>query len=222
MNFFFIICSLLKSRNIKIILGKRKKKIFKNKKMDETSAIFKSIMNNNNIPILDIGRRKGATDYIDFINYQEVNQPVMKGTDIYGRDFIVLKFVIDNICGMQTFFQRYSDSYNLWMGCGPGDEILMNTIGGIKQIQAELIRNIINNGISIITEEHQPNHLYEFKGKKVILYDKKKWNAAIIIQKAFKLCRYNPNYEMCHKIQIKYHQTIIKERNRNTYINSVN
>ena len=180
--------------------------------MDETSAIFKSIMNNTNIPILDIGRRKGATDYIDFINYQEVDEPVMRGTDIYGRDFIVLKFVIDNICGMQTFFQRYSDSYNLWMGCGPGYETLINTIGGVKQNQVELIRDIINNGSSIITEEHQPNHLYEFKGKKVILCDKNKLNAAIKIQKAFKLCRYNPNYEMCHKIQTKYHQDIINER----------
>lgn len=180
--------------------------------MDEKSAIFKSIMNNTNIPILDIGRRKGATDYIDFINYHEVNEPVMKGTDIYGRDFIVLKFVIDNICGMQTFFQRYSDSYNLWMGCGPSDKILMNTIGGVKQIQAQLIRDIINNGSSIITEEHQPNHLHEFTGKKVILCDKNKLNATIKIQKAFKLCRYNPNYKMCHKIQIKYHQDIINER----------
>ena len=51
-----------------------------------------------------------------------------------------------------------------------------------------------------------------FKGKKVILCDKNKLNAAIKIQKAFKLCRYNPNYEMCHKIQTKYHQDIINER----------
>ena len=106
--------------------------------MDKVGKIFKSIINNPNIPILDIGVRKGATDYIDFINYHEVNEPVMKGTDIYGRDFIVLKFVIDNIFGMQTFFQRYSDSYNLWMGCGKSNETLIYTIGGIKQIQAEL------------------------------------------------------------------------------------
>jgi hypothetical protein len=189
--------------------------------MDKTSAIFKSIMNNPSISVLDICARKGATDYIDFITYDEVDESVMKGTDIYGRDFIVLKFVIDNIFGMQTFFQRYSDSYNLWMGCGHGNKTLINTIGGIKQIQAELIRDIINNGNSIIIEEHQPNHEYEFKEKNVILYDKKIWNAAIIIQKAFKLCRYNPNYEMCNKIQSKYYKDIIEERNRNTYINSV-
>ena len=171
--------------------------------MEEVGKIFKSICNNPNIPILDIGRRKGATDYIDFINYHEVNEPVMKGTDIYNRDFIVLKFAIDNICGIQTFFQRYSDSYNLWVGCGPIDKTLINTIGSIKQIQAELIRDIINNGNSLITEEHQPNHLYEFIGKKVILCDKKKYNAVNIIQKAFKLCRYNPKYKMCRDILIK-------------------
>tara|TARA_Y100000389_G_C17450992_1_gene514793 strand:- start:338 stop:766 length:429 start_codon:yes stop_codon:yes gene_type:complete len=142
--------------------------------MDKVGKIFKSIINNPNIPILDIGSRKGATDYIDFINYHEVNEPVMKGTDIYGRDFIVLKFVIDNIYGMQTFFQRYSDSYNLWMGCGKSNETLIYTIGGIKQIQAELIRDIINNRSSIVIEEHQPNYLYDFKGKNVMLYDEKK------------------------------------------------
>ena len=56
--------------------------------------IFQLILNKPDIPILNIGGRTGGTDYIDFIKYDEVVEPVMKGTDFYKRPFIVLKFVI--------------------------------------------------------------------------------------------------------------------------------
>ena len=178
--------------------------------MSQINEIFKSIMDNPNIPVLNIGTRTGVTGYIDFITYDEVVEPVMKGTDIHGRNFIVLKFVINNIFGMQTFFKRYygdGPGPSLWMGCGMVN--LIETCGGIKQIQAELIRDIINEKKTIVTNEHRPNYAKEFEGQNVMLYDKKKWDAANVIQKAFKFYRYNPAYKMCHKIQIDMFNKII-------------
>ena len=42
-----------------------------------------------------------------------------------------------------------------------------------------------------------------------MLYDKKKWDAANVIQKAFKFYRYNSAYKMCHRIQIDMFNKII-------------
>jgi hypothetical protein len=65
------------------------------------------------LPVLDIGNKMGFTDYIDFIRAVDMNHPIMKGTDIYGRKFIAIKVRTHNtktnefkeIVG--TFFQRY-------------------------------------------------------------------------------------------------------------------
>ena len=63
-----------------------------------------------NIPILNLGRRCGHTEYIDFIRWKEVTSPIMTGYDLFGRKFVVIKFIIEEsqIPIMQTFFQRYS------------------------------------------------------------------------------------------------------------------
>ena len=52
-------------------------------------------------PILDIGLRRGQTGYIDI---KEVTSPIMRGTDNWGRKFIVLKLSIDGKLVLQTFF----------------------------------------------------------------------------------------------------------------------
>ena len=49
------------------------------------------LYNLEGIPIQDIGRREGSTGYIDFLKWEEVTEPVMKGMDLFGRRFVVIK-----------------------------------------------------------------------------------------------------------------------------------
>ena len=39
----------------------------------------------NNFPVLNVGKRIGPTDYIDFITKEEVTHPVMVGRDFFRR-----------------------------------------------------------------------------------------------------------------------------------------
>ena len=74
------------------------------------------------IPMLDLSNKMGYTDYIDFIRAEDMNNPIMKGTDIYGRHFLAVKVKTRNtqtnefkeIVG--TFFQRYSDTNDYAFG----------------------------------------------------------------------------------------------------------
>ena len=50
-----------------------------------------------NCPILDLGNRVGWTQYIDFITWDEVNYPIMKGRDKFNRYFIVIKMIVITI-----------------------------------------------------------------------------------------------------------------------------
>ena len=45
------------------------------------------------IPKLDIYDREGATGYIDFLTFEEVNEPIMWGVDKFNRIFIVIKMI---------------------------------------------------------------------------------------------------------------------------------
>ena len=61
------------------------------------------------LPTLNLEGRVGITNYIDFINWDEVIYPAMSGTDYYIRDFVVIKFLINRKGKapekiMQTFF----------------------------------------------------------------------------------------------------------------------
>ena len=53
----------------------------------DLSNFYRDEINN-----LDLGLRGGTTDYIDFIQYNEVIYPLMKGIDMFGRHFVVIKF----------------------------------------------------------------------------------------------------------------------------------
>ena len=153
-------------------------------------------------PLLYLGNRKGHTDYIDFIKWEEVTSPIMKGYDCFNRKFIVIKMIVDNVKIMQTFFQRYSANPKLWMGCGCSTTNLIDTSGSMDNNQLKLLIELLNNKRAFILKEHRPwrNH---FINKWVYVYDDKQWNAALVIQKYWRLCRYNPNYKLCHTIQTK-------------------
>jgi hypothetical protein len=159
-------------------------------------------INLDKYPILDIGQRCGDTDYIDFIKYDEVTEPVMHGVDKFNRKFVVIKFLVDNKHKlMQTFFQRYTDGYG-WMGCGHATINLLDTTGNMdrKEYQSIFLQQIINGETVKLNENHRPTQC-EWINKNVTLYDEKKINATITIQKYWRICRYNPKYKMCHIVQ---------------------
>ena len=177
-----------------------------------TPGLYDSILTNNDIilkykslPNLNIGKRNGMTDYIDFIPFNEVNA-MAKGTDCFGREFIVIKCVIDNRPIMQTFFQRYSDYTSNWMGCGHATELLIDTSGGMNDKQFNLLADLIMEKNVIIKKEHSPTSQY-YINKTVFPY--RHYMAAKIIKQQWRMCRWNPTYTMCKTIQHKNYMDII-------------
>jgi hypothetical protein len=68
----------------------------------------------NSLPILDIGHRVGQTDYIDFITADDMPFPIMIGKDCHNRPFLSIKYKVNNIYMVGTFFQRYTDDLESW------------------------------------------------------------------------------------------------------------
>ena len=154
---------------------------------------------------------KASTVYIDFLKWEEVTEPVMKGMDLFGRRFVVVKMSIENedINFMETYFQRYSDLFTKWMACGHATRKFINTIGtGLDSDQIDLLKRVINKEEVIIEDIHRPWREY-YEGKKVKLYDNKKEKAAIIIQRQWQKCRYDPSYEMCKRVQLNNEKDIM-------------
>ena len=110
-----------------------------------------------NIPILNIGDRFGPTDYIDFIQWNEVTSSVMCGIDRYSRKFLVVKFIVNGTMKfMQTFFQRYTNCNYNWQGCGHATPKLVDTSGtGVTDEQWRLIKDVIEGKSVKIKEEHR-------------------------------------------------------------------
>ena len=153
------------------------------------------------IPILDIGRRIGHTEYIDFLKWDEVTSPIMKGIDVYKRHFLVVKMIVDGNKIMETYFQRHTNNVNFWMACGHTTRGFLNTQGsGLIKEQIELLKKVIN-GENVLIEKKHNTAYEEFIGDYVRLFDEKKENAVEIIQRNWRQCRYNPKYKMCEKIQ---------------------
>jgi hypothetical protein len=103
-----------------------------------------------NCCLLDIGDRVGKTDYIDFITEDILEgHDVMKGVDIHGRSFIVVKahviykglFIANTFT---TFFQRYRGEH-FWMASSQKGKHLMETEGGMTIQQLELLRELLYN-----------------------------------------------------------------------------
>lgn len=80
----------------------------------------------DSIPILNIGEKRGWTDYIDFINLDDMkNNSLMKGKDHFGRPFFCIKLNAKyvgsdpNLIGSNngvvgTIFKRYTDDNYSW------------------------------------------------------------------------------------------------------------
>jgi len=164
-----------------------------------------------NIPDYDVGNRNGHTDYIDYLKWNEITEPVMKGIDIFGRHFVVVKMKIDNKLFMETYFQRYTNGSS-WMSCGHATSSFLETCGtGLQDNQIQLLKSIILGESIKIKDEHRTAYPY-YGGKKVKLYDEKKEKAAKVIQEQWRKCRYNPKYKMCSTVQLKNLDTILSEK----------
>lgn len=111
-----------------------------------------------NYPILDIGDRYGTTGYLDFITFNDLSAPVMKGYDHFKRPFFVISAIITKSDGstiktIETFFQRYDDFKNLWHGCGHDGPYFLSTQGGMKINQVYFIEKLLENNKVDLTEE---------------------------------------------------------------------
>ena len=147
-----------------------------------------------------------TSSYLDFFKFKEIKYPVVTGKDIFDRNFIVVKMKVTSKKStkiiMQTFFQRYGDSNELWMGCGHATINLINTHGGMGEEQFKLIKDIVN-GKTIILNNGYRLSSSKFNGCQVSLFDQEKEKAAMIIQKYWKRSIYDPSYKLCKIIQIK-------------------
>ena len=118
--------------------------------MELKRTLIKDILETNDIPVLDIQSRVGATGYIDFININEVTAPVMRGIDVYNRPFFTICADIiyeGDVCvpTFTTIFKRYNDNSALWHAAGHYRK-LANTEGGMNIPQFGMFRTLIQNG----------------------------------------------------------------------------
>ncbi len=130
--------------------------------MERTKLLTKINELIESYPVLDVGTRNGRTDYIDYIDPSELTSVVMRGTDKFKRPFIVIKVTGHSISGedtrvyYETFFQRYSDDNSLWMGAYCGGPEFMDTTGGMKFEQFQLLIDLLEG--KTINYNHYRNY----------------------------------------------------------------
>jgi len=110
------------------------------------------------LPVFDIGERMGITDYLDFIREEEPSEKVMRGVDSYTRPFLIVKAEVLDSRGkiwsvFETFFQRYSDNDQMWMGCGHYGENFLETSGGMTQTQVDFLARLISKHSMALNDE---------------------------------------------------------------------
>lgn len=66
------------------------------------------------LPVLKIAPERDCRDYIDYIKFEEMTSPIMRGVDRARRPFISLRYKKNNDIKAITVFQRYSDSIHPW------------------------------------------------------------------------------------------------------------
>ena len=150
----------------------------------------------------DIGERTGYTQYIDFLNPNEIPKNTMKGIDVFRRYFFTLKVgILNTKTGKlsktgQVFFQRYTDG-DLWMGAYFQGEFI-ETCGGVDRKQFSLLRKLIKGEKVILTYKYRPLEVYE--GGIIALWDVWEETFAKVIQRNYILARYHPDYQICKNV----------------------
>ena len=156
-------------------------------------------INRKDIPILDLKGRRGPTDYIDFLVFEDLKYPIMRGTDFARRKFIVIKSLVGGKPSLDTIFQRYSNERYCWVNSGIN--CLMNTCGGMQVESFKFIKKLIENGRAIMTEKDNP-YSERLIGKNVVI-DNSVNKACRIIEEAWFRCKYDPSYKMCQRLKEK-------------------
>lgn len=120
--------------------------------MSQTLSI--SSIQKLDFPNFDIGNKIGFTNYIDFIQPNELVDGIniMKGRDIYSRFFLIFKAIFEFEDGttfptFSTFFQRYTQDESLYHCCGHHGIYIMNTEGGTNLNQFQFIEELVTNGV---------------------------------------------------------------------------
>lgn len=68
-----------------------------------------------NPQLLDLGKRRGLTNYIDFVQVDDMKAPIMFGTDLFRRPFV--SFLLQDQEGLRfviSAFQRYTEDPYCW------------------------------------------------------------------------------------------------------------
>jgi hypothetical protein len=104
-------------------------------------------------PELDLGIRRGSTDYIDFLTMEELTFPVMKGKDCFLRPFIAIRWwnPMKKKGGAQVFFKRFPDVEGVWASARVENEkTLFDPFGEIDEKQVLLLEQFCK-GIPIFS-----------------------------------------------------------------------
>ena len=157
------------------------------------------------VPVLDLQGNMGSTDYIDFLGWDDVEFPVMKGVDRFNRKFFVIKMILINNVNskkrkiIQVFFKRFTPPEEKgWQGASYGYS-LISTSGGMDSHQVDLIDKLMRGKLVEITEEHRSTIFSSSNEKKQFVANLDYWQikAANIIKKNWLIAHYNPNYSLC-------------------------
>ena len=177
------------------------------------------ILEADQYPTLDLKGRTGVTDYIDFITMKDLgDNSIMKGVDRFRRNFVVMKLYIDGRIILQTVFQRYSDNLSEWRGCGnfTPSPLLFDSTVSIEEPHFNFILSVLRGETVNLTEENSSYNYHSLIGAPVFVYNKNQIDACNIIQRNWRLCRYDPSYNMCHVIQFRNLLDTYQEENGDT------
>lgn len=120
---------------------KQNEKHTKNKAEKDTP--MEAFVNALPCPVLDIGKQRN--DYIDFITWDMLRAPVMKGHDVYGRPFLVVLLTWRQCTFINTFFKRYSDA-NDWVIVSTGYRARFFGTGYMKPDCLDLLMTLLIKG----------------------------------------------------------------------------
>ena len=156
------------------------------------------------LPYTNIGKMIGDIENLDWIDFENLEDDITIGTSIDEREFLVIKYQIEStnkkyLRHTQCFYQAYKKNNGFWIS-NINTISFINTRFGITPYQKNLIERLINGEIVIITPNHYPCET-NYIGKRIATLETwKKEKAAKIIQKNWRICRYDPKYKMCETV----------------------
>ena len=144
---------------------------------------------------------------IDYIEWNEIKHPAVKGIDIFRRPFLVLKIHVDKKHKfMIVLFQRYCNEPYFWKICQDKPYFFTLTESNFYDIaRVELIKKILSGKKIVLNNLHGVNRI--FKGKTVELLDENKYSN--IIKNAWVKCRTDPEYKICRKIKENHYYNLL-------------